>query len=89
MYQTIRYDPEDPVCTKQKPSFPLAQEESERAHYQTGPKSSAANMTNVALVDMDTSQTVVGSGLPVSSTWDRTSRQPSDMDFTLAAPQGE
>jgi hypothetical protein len=46
-------------------------------------------MTNVALVDMDTSQTVGGSGLPVSFTWDRTSRQPSDMDFTLAAPLGE
>ncbi len=84
MFQTIRYDPEDPVCTKQKPPFPLAPEENERA-----PKSSAANVTNVALVDMDTSQTVGGSGLPVSSTWDRTSRQPSDMDFTLAAPLGE
>jgi hypothetical protein len=84
VFQTIRYDPEDPVCTKQKPPFPLPPKENERA-----PKSSAANVTNVALVDMDTSQTVGGSGVPVSSTWDRTSRLPSDMDFTLAAPQGE
>jgi len=76
------------VSAKQKPPAPLKPMEVQSAQDRRpggliGQNTHAANMTSVALVDMDTSQTMVGS-FPLSSACNRTSRQPSQMDLTFA-----